>query len=72
MEYDKLVYVRGSLSKEAQRIEFAVSNDLSITEFKRTCKRLAYALGYSTSLVDTHFGNDTEKGNIKQLQILFD
>lgn len=72
MNYDKLVYERGEASKEAQRIEFQIQRNLTIKEFKRTCKRMAHALGYSSTLIDNHFGKDTEVGNEKQLKLLFD
>jgi len=72
MNYDKLVYERGEASKEAQRIEFQIQRDLTIDEFKRTCKRMAHALGYSSSLIDERFGKDVEVGDKKQLKLLFD
>jgi len=72
MNYDKLVYERGEASKEAQRIEFQIQRNLTIEEYKRTCKRMAHALGYSSVLIDNHFGKDTEVGNEKQLKLLFD
>tara|TARA_R110000744_G_scaffold163851_4_gene280870 strand:+ start:401 stop:634 length:234 start_codon:yes stop_codon:yes gene_type:complete len=72
MALDKLTYSRGIKSKEPQIIEFSVPTDLSIQEYKRTCKRLAQALGYSTQNIEEHFGKDLEKGNPAQLKLLFD
>ena len=72
MAYDKLVYERGEKSKEAQRIEFQIQRDLTIEEFKRTCRRMAHALGYSSETVEEHFGKETEVGNKQQLKLLFD
>jgi len=72
MNYDKLVYERGEKSKEAQRVEFQIQRDLTIVEFKRTCKRMAHALGYSSSQIDEHFGKDADIGNKKQIKLLFD
>jgi len=72
MVLDKLIYQRGTKSKEPQVIEFCISSDLSIQEYKRTCKRLASALGYSTKNVEEHFGKDIESGDPNQLKLLFD
>ncbi len=72
MAYDKLVYERGEKSKEAQRIEFQIQRDLTIKEFKRTCRRMAHALGYSSTNIEEHFGKETEVGNKQQLKLLFD
>lgn len=72
MALDKLTYTRGLKSKEPQIIEFSIPTDLSIHEYKRTCKRLAHALGYSTKNIDEQFGRDIEKGDPAQLKLLFD
>jgi len=69
---DKLTYTRGITSKEPQVIELRISSDLTIKEFKRTCKRLACSLGYSNDSVVEHFGRDDESGNPNQLKLLFD
>jgi len=72
MALDKLTYSRGIKSKEPQIIEFSISSDLSIQEYKRTCKRLAQALGYSVHSIEEHFGKDVNTGNPAQLKLLFD
>ena len=72
MVLDKLIYQRGAKSKEPQVIEFKISSNLSIQEYKRTCKRLAHALGYSTKSIEEYFGKDTEVGDPNQLKLLFD
>jgi|TARA_R110000787_G_scaffold152941_2_gene266817 hypothetical protein len=72
MALDKLTYSRGIKSKEPQIIEFSIPTDLSIQEYKRTCKRLAQALGYSTQNIEEYFGKDVDKGNPNQLKLLFD
>lgn len=72
MTLDKLIYQRSQSSKEPQVIEFKINEDLTITEFKRTCKRMALALGYSNKLVEEHFGKDAETGDPAQLRLLFD
>jgi|TARA_R110000744_G_scaffold151931_3_gene265653 hypothetical protein len=72
MALDKLTYHRTQASKEPQVIEFKISDDLTIKEYKRTCKRMALALGYSNKLVDEHFGKDLETGDPAQLKLLFD
>ena len=46
--YDKITYVRTANSREAQKIEFDLPRDMTILEYKRICKRLALALGYSS------------------------
>tara|TARA_R110001583_G_scaffold15970_4_gene64987 strand:+ start:285 stop:485 length:201 start_codon:yes stop_codon:yes gene_type:complete len=66
------MYTRGIKSKEPQVIEFQVPTDLTIEQFKRTCKRLAHALGYNNDSIVEHFGKDNEKGNPDQLKLLFD
>ena len=72
MALDKLTYTRGIKSKEPQIIEFSIPTDLSIQEYKRTCKRLAHALGYSTKNIEEQFGKDELTGNPEQLKLLFD
>ena len=72
MPLDKIMYTRAIKSKEPQIIEFSIPSDLSIQEYKRTCKRLAQALGYSNQNKEEHFGKDKEIGNPAQLKLLFD
>ena len=72
MALDKLTYQRALLSKEPQVIEFKVNDNLTIEEYKRTCKRMALALGYSSTTVEEHFGKDIEIGDPNQLKLLFD
>ena len=72
MILDKITYTRGAKSKEPQIIEFSIPANLSIDEFKRTCKRLALSLGYSESSVSEAFGKDRVKGDPAQLKLLFD
>ena len=66
---DKIIYTRGTYSKEAQKIEMDVRENLDIWDFKLICKRLACALGYSTKSVDEAFGSkpDSKEKDIKQL-----
>jgi hypothetical protein len=54
---DKLIYVRGTYSKEVQKIELDVNEDLDIHEFKRICKRLASVLGYNSDSISEAFDN---------------
>ena len=72
MPLDKIMYTRAIKSKEPQIIEFSIPSDLSIQEYKRACKRLAQALGYSNQNIEEHFGKDKEIGNPAQLKLLFD
>lgn len=65
---DKIIYTRGTYSKEAQKIEMDVRENLDIHDFKLICKRLACALGYNSKSVDTAFGTSSpEADNIKQI-----
>ena len=70
MALDKLIYQRTLVSKEPQIIEFKISDNLTIEEYKRTCKRMALALGYSSKLVEEHFGKDATTGDPAQLKLL--
>ncbi len=53
---DKITYTRGTYSREAQKVEFEVPEDLSIHDFKRLCKRLAASLGYNPETIEETFG----------------
>ncbi len=66
---DKIIYTRGTYSKEAQKIEMDVRENLDIHDFKLICKRLGCALGYSNKSVEEAFGSkpDTEDKDIKTL-----
>ncbi len=66
---DKIIYTRGTYSKEAQKIEIDVREDLDIHDFKLICKRLACALGYSSKSVEEAFGSNPGKddNDIKKL-----
>ena len=72
MPLDKITYTRCIKSKEPQVIEFQVPTDLTIEQFKLTCKRLAHSLGYNDASVIEHFGKDKEIGDPNQLKLLFD
>ena len=63
MRYDKLTYERGAPSSEAQKIEFDIPQDMTDHEFKRICKRMASALGYSSMSIDEAFGQSKEVTN---------
>ena len=65
---DKIIYTRGTYSKEAQKVEMEVREDLDIYEFKTLCKRLAASLGYSYKSIEEAFGtNPSPEKKIKQL-----
>ena len=64
---DKITYTRGTYSREAQKVEFEVPEDLSIQDFKRLCKRLAASLGYSYESIDKVFDNKQSSKSIKQI-----
>ena len=52
---DKIIYTRGTYSKEVQKIELDVTENLDVHEFKLICKRLACALGCDSSSVEEAF-----------------
>jgi hypothetical protein len=55
----KLKYTSDEEShREAKHIEFTISEDLNINEFKIICKRLAAAMGYHPESIKKEFGND--------------
>jgi len=64
---DKITYTRGTYSREAQKVEFEVPEDLSIQDFKRLCKRLAASLGYSYESIREEFDNKQPPKSIKQI-----
>lgn len=68
---DKIIYTRGTYSKEVQKIELDVTENLDVHEFKLICKRLACALGYSSKSVEeafgNNYGNESTSKNIKQI-----
>lgn len=62
---DRIIYERdfdGELKqegvgvREARKIEFEVSPDLNVSEFKLICIRMAKSLGYSDSNIKEVFG----------------
>jgi len=67
---DKIIYERGSISTmEPQKIVFEVTSDLTISNFKLNCRRMAQALGYSEKNITETFGTDKECGNPAQLKL---
>lgn len=46
---------------ELTKVEFDVSDNLSISEFKLICKRMAASMGYSPVSIERTFGNDTDE-----------
>lgn len=48
--------------REASNIEFTVPDDLTISEYKVICVRMASAMGYGDANIKKHFG-DTLYGN---------
>jgi len=65
---DKLIYTRGTYSKEIQKVELDVNENVDIHDFKRVCKRLACALGYDSSSVEEAFEDKvTPINKIKQI-----
>ena len=55
----KLIYIsQDTDNREANTITFKVVDDLTISEFKIVCMRMASAMGYSQSIIEKSFGND--------------
>lgn len=48
--------------REVSNIEFTVPDDLTISEYKVICVRMAAAMGYGDTSIKKHFG-DTLYGN---------
>ena len=65
---DKLIYTRGTHSKEIQKVELDVNENIDIHDFKRVCKRLACALGYDSNSVEQAFeGKSKTMDKLKQI-----
>jgi hypothetical protein len=55
----KLIYIsEDSDNREANAITFEVVDDLTISEFKIICMRMASAMGYSQTIIEKSFGSD--------------
>ena len=70
--HDKLVYYRSEYSREAKKIEMEIPPNLTISEFKIVCRRLAASLGYASESIIKEFGKDKEVGDKNQLKLLLD
>ena len=46
--------------------------NLTISEFKIVCRRLAASLGYASESIIKEFGKDKEVGDKNQLKLLLD
>jgi RNA binding exosome subunit len=68
----KLIYnSKDTENKEASIIEFTISEDLNIYEFKTVCIRMASAMGYHYNSIDKAFGSiDYESDIDKKLKSL--
>ena len=64
---DRITYTRGTYSKEAQKVELEVREDMDIYDFKILCKRLAASLGYSYKSIEEAFDNKQPPKTIKQI-----
>ena len=55
----KLIYISEDiLNREANTITFELVDDLTISEFKIICMRMASAMGYSQTIIEKSFGSD--------------
>ena len=64
---DKIIYIRGTYSKEVQKIELDVTENLDVNDFKRVCKRLSSVLGYSPESISEAFDNKSKTPSIKKI-----
>tara|TARA_R110001583_G_scaffold13766_5_gene58744 strand:- start:2386 stop:2592 length:207 start_codon:yes stop_codon:yes gene_type:complete len=64
---DRITYTRGTYSKEAQKVELEVREDMDIFDFKILCKRLAASLGYSYNSIEEAFDNKQRPSKTKQI-----
>jgi hypothetical protein len=59
VDMGKLIYIsEDAANREANVITFKVVDDLTISEFKIICMRMASAMGYSQSIIEKSFGSD--------------
>lgn len=69
----KLIYIADNheIHREAKEIEFTISDDLDIYEFKRICQRLASAMGYHPHSIEQAFEYQesyiTEEHNVSEI-----
>jgi len=57
----KLIYEREREDDfEPKKIILDVDEDLTISQFKNMCKRLASAIGYHCDSIEYEFGNETD------------
>jgi len=55
----KLIYNSDSdINREASTIEFTISEDLNIYEFRTVCIRMASAMGYTNTSIKKAFGDE--------------
>ncbi len=55
----RLEYTTDSIdNREMNKIVFEFEDELTITEFKLICKRMAAAMGYSDTNIKSAFGDD--------------
>lgn len=56
----KITYISDNheIHREAKEINFTISEDLNIYEFKIVCQRLASAMGYHHNSIKKAFGNN--------------
>ncbi len=72
---DKLTYIRGDGTKEPQKINFEIGNNLTAFEFRNICVRMAKSLGYADSSVKNAFPkpkDNKHEEDKRQLKLLFD
>ena len=65
-----LIYEREETLGEPKKIIFEVPFDQDIYDFRRTCIRMAHALGYHQNSVTSAFGEDDDTGDSKQLKLI--
>ena len=60
---DKLIYVRNEDTShgEASKIEMEIPEDLTISEYRIVCMRMAAALGYHPNSIKRAFGEEDQE-----------
>ena len=56
-------------NREPSKIQFNISDEMNITEFKVICMRLASSLGYHQNSITKEFGSETEGEDISDTNI---
>ena len=68
----KLIFIIDEIeNREASKIEFEVPNDMDVWEYKRMCRRMAGAMGYTSLSIRKAFGIEYKKDLDTELTELY-